>query len=209
MPEIMQHESRQNYMFHDQHGRQWLAIVDTRTKPYLAPCVEPWAQFAAPIMPYGTLLVPDPTQLGRLNINYARWEEEAVAAERAYLAQLEQTANVMYGEKATDAITKKDPRLMAAMGPAPVSPVFIRAAASGQSKWVLGLTKDDGSAYPTPPWADPLLETLPQFRKQVTQQELAAMEFGDVEDEAAAEDEEAESPAPRRRGRPPRVAVEG
>lgn len=181
MAEIMQHEARQNYMYQDQHGREWLAIVDTRTKPYLAPCVQPWPQFTAPFLPSGTLLEPNPSKLGRLDINYAKWIEEAQAQERTYLDTMQQTAEKMFGDNATRAITERDPRLTAAMGPAPISPVFIRAAASGTNKWVLGLAPADE----VPTWAAPLLDTLPQYRATITSTYADATEFPDLADEVA------------------------
>ena len=196
MAEIMQHKARQNYMYEDQHGRQWLAIVDTRTKPYLAPCVQPWPQFTAPVLPAGTLLEPDPSKLGRLNVNYAKWLDDAQAQERTYLDTLQQTAEKMFGDNATRAIAERDPRLGAAMGPAPISPLFIRAAASG-NKWVLGLV----SADEVPSWAEPLLDTLPQYRPTLSATYGGTTEFPDRADEVAAPaGDDAEPPKRTRKG---------
>jgi len=209
MPDIMQHEARQNYMFRDQHGREWLAIVDTRTKPYLAPCTQPWPQFRAPIMPEGTLLVPDPTQLGRLNINYAKWEEQATLGERVYLDTLQVTAEKMFGYKATEAIERRDPRLMEAMGPAPVSPLFVQAAAAG-NKWVLGLV--DASEVPT--WAHDHLQTLPQYRPKIESvvTGFSASAFPDLADElvtVGAADEADDVPVTTAKRGPGRPRKEG
>ena len=212
MPEQMQHETRQNYTFHDQHGRPWLAIVDTRTKPYLAPCVQPWPQFDAPILPFGTLLVPNAHQLGRLDINYAKWEEDATAQERTYLDTLQSIAERMFGDKAARAIAERDPALMAAVGPAPASPLFVRAAAAG-NKWVLGLVPADK----VPAWAQPVLDTLPQFRPQLTTVSAGMDEFPDVDDDETEASEDAlpvdgmfsddAAPVTRGRGRPRKVAA--
>lgn len=213
MPEIMQHDARQNYTYRDQHGRAWLAIVDTRTKPHLAPCVAPWPQFTAPVMPSGTLLVPNPTQLGRLDINYGAWLEQAEAQERTYQTTVQAVADRMFGDDATRAIRERDPRLMAEVGDPPASPTFIRAAAAG-NKWALGLV--DVSEVPS--WAAPLLRTLPQYRPQRTALEtVAATEFPDLADEQAegelvtvgGEDDEAlpfGEPVKRGRGRPRKEA---
>lgn len=36
--EQTQHETRQTYVFYDQHQRPYFANVDTRCRPHLAPC---------------------------------------------------------------------------------------------------------------------------------------------------------------------------
>jgi hypothetical protein len=178
MPDIMQHEARQNYTFHDQHGRAWLAIVDTRTKPHLAPCVEPWPQFEAPILPRGTLLAPNPSQLGRLDIAYGAWLEQAEAQERTYRDTVEALAVQMFGDQATRAMQERNPRLLAAAGPAPVSPTFIQAAAAG-NKWVLGLVPSDQ----VPTWAQAILDTLPQYRPALSPAVDGRSAFPDLADE--------------------------
>lgn len=179
----MQHEARQEYIFLDQHDRPWRAIVDTRTKPHLAPCtpLEPDG-WVAPIMPPGDLVRAHPTKLGTLVILYSQWQERADSAEGTYLQVMGQVADKMFGDNAPRAITERDPRLIAEVGPPPASAIFVRAAAAG-NPWVLGMEPADQ----VPLWAREHLPTLPQYRRQQQQAVRERSEFPSLAEEMAAQ----------------------
>lgn len=197
MPEYMQHETRQNYTFHDDHGRPYLAIVDTRTKPHLAPCTPLQAQYTAPIMPQGVILSPHPQRLGTLVVDYLRWEDDAERDWSAFQQHQAQVAERMFGDDATRAIRENDPRLVSEVGPPPIHPDFVRAAAGGKSPWVLGLAPADQ----VPDWAKPILHTLPQYRPQTIAQRTSGGQFEDTFTAETAE------PKTRRRTTPDLAGV--
>lgn len=181
--ELMQHETRQEYIFHDQHQRPWRAIVDTRTKPHLAPCtpLEP-AGWVAPIMPPGDLVRAHPTVLGTLVILYSQWQERADSAEATYLQVLGQVADKMFGDQAPRAMAERDARLVAEVGPPPEAAVFVQAAEAG-NPWVLGLDPADQ----VPSWAKPHLLTLPQYRREQRAAQTTRTAFPSLAEEQAAE----------------------
>lgn len=157
--EHTQHETRQTYTFFDQHERPWHAIVDTRCRPHLAPCTALQPQgWSAPIMPPDDLVRPHPVLLGRLLIDYDSWLERATHAVSDYKQNEHMVAERMFGDQATSAITRRDGRLLSEIGPPPPAVEFVLAAREG-NKWILG---QDATM---PQWANPLQETLPQFRR--------------------------------------------
>lgn len=207
MPQdVMQHDTRQNYVFRDQHGREYLANVDTRTKPHLSWCTPLQPRFDAPIMPYGHLLKPDPSWLGQIVVDYRQWEDEAVSQWASFLQHQAQTAERMFKDDAQRAIDERDPRLAAEVGYPPMHPDFVRAAAGGESLWVLGLAKD---MTKVPSWAEPLLYTLPQYRPALVPTTVGGGRFADDATDHATDDEgddETSEPAKRGRGRPRKLA---
>lgn len=185
--EYMQHETRQDYVFRDQHGRGWQCIVDTRTKPHLAPCtpLEPHG-WLAPVMPPGDLVRAHPTQLGTLMVLYSLWIERADEAEANYLQTLRQVADKMFGDDAPRAVRERDARLIAEVGEPPESAQFVRAAAAGHP-WVLGIDGDDKM----PQWAKALLHTLPKYRKQQAAERISLSAFPTYEEELAMQQQAA------------------
>ena len=160
--EMMQHETRQEYTYVDQHGRPYWCIVDVRARPRIAPCcpIQPKG-WTAPIMPDLDLVRPDETKLGTLQIDYPKWIERTEADNIAFARSRAQVAERMFGDEATAAIARNDPRLQHEVGTPPLSVDFVRAAAGGKSPWVLGLAPVEN----VPAWAVPILLTLPQYRK--------------------------------------------
>jgi hypothetical protein len=94
-----------------------------------------------------------------LTIDYDQWIIDLADASREYREYLLQTAQKHFGAAAMRAIEERDPKLKSLAGPPPGALEYVRAMKAG-NKWALGLLRPDGQAYPMPPWAAPMIETL-------------------------------------------------
>lgn len=156
---------RQSVTYHDQHGRPWIAIIDTQSRgseglPRISPCtpLQP-KDWTAPLdVPQKYLTIPEGT-LGRVEIDYQAWYDDAVAGEREREDIIRVAAMAMYGQQSAAAIKNPPPELVAYVGRGPIPSTFIRAARA-ENRWVLGLPQENGQPYPTPKWAEPIIGML-------------------------------------------------
>lgn len=179
-----------SHMAHtDQHGREWDCTIDNRKESKFAPVTPPIPKFSAPfpgLVPPQHLVRPIIGKPGRLVIDYDAWLEDVRRARKAYTEQLRDYAHQRYqGQMVAVALENPPPDLLAMIGQPPPPLDFIRAMRAG-NKWALGIRRADGTPYPMPPWAEPLLSWLVPVKEATTVEEDAA-EFPDVEDDTDPE----------------------
>jgi hypothetical protein len=155
-----QQDYRRPAEFRDQHGRGWATQIDTQT---MAPCVAlspyGWSAPLPALVPPQKYLTTVDGRFGMLTIDYDQWIIDLADASREYREYLLQTAQKHFGAAAMRAIEERDPKLKSLAGPPPGALEYVRAMKAG-NKWALGLLRPDGQAYPMPPWAAPMIETL-------------------------------------------------
>lgn len=188
--EKLQYQRMKAATFRDQHGRKWGCSISTET---LDPCtpLTP-ADFRTP-HPY---LTPPAKYLkmsgvfGEIRVAYDQWLTDVSEARREWEAFFRECAITMYKGAAVAMMQAKDADLMKMAGPAPMSPEFILAMKSGESKWVLGITRPDGTRYPMPRWAQDVMDTLvivETWDGGTVDTTVEAGKYAD-EDDAASED---------------------
>jgi len=160
--------------FTDQHGRQWEANTENKTRH---PCGPLRPQFEAPFYPFTNYItVLSPT---RVRIEYKTWLNDMDEANREYDAGLQSYAFQLYGDQAAKSIKDPPPELMAIVGERPqrVPREFVEASLQ-ENQWILGFAKA------VPDWAIPLLE---KAEEQKTEPELAAYPDADEEVKVVSE----------------------
>jgi hypothetical protein len=195
MPKELSQEERRRMGFpRDQHGRKWEAVYDIIAN---APCsaLIPH-RWSAPWLPPDAYFVfsSDPARDREVVIDYDRLVRDRQAARAEYDRALKAEARkhgpsahaMLEAHTLPDGRKSPHPLLLEEVGPPPLSDVFARAARAG-NKWVLGLRRPDGSAYPVTPWAEPHLHELddPYANTVDAEADDAADAFPDVEGDDA------------------------
>lgn len=161
-------EQRRYTHFTDQHGRRWGAVIEARSG-HPAGSMEP--SFTAPLIPPSTYVRPDPDNDFGVRIHYDNWLRMVRQAWSDRDTQLRETATVLYGQEAANAIRNPPPELLQQLGPEPpLRPEPIEAAMSG-NRWILGLTDAK------PEWA---YEFYPEAGEQETTEPVKL--YPDVEE---------------------------
>ena len=153
-----QYEKMQTALYRDDHDREWSCQISIES---MEPCtpMSP-SDFRTPhpyLTPPGKYLRTSRGRLGRLSIDYDQWLTDVSEARREWDNWLRECAVSMYKGAAMAMIQAQDSDLMKMAGPAPMSPEFILAMKSGESRWVLGQLP---KGAPTPKWAQGILHTL-------------------------------------------------
>jgi hypothetical protein len=188
MPQDVQ-DKRRTQRYRDQHGRQWIAIVEKSTGD---PC--------SPFTPHGwtaPLQVPDsykkvdPNEPGKMDIQYDRWLEHLHEEHQAYRHRLEHIALQLSDTDAAKLIASPNPTMLRKAGAPPMAWQPVAAAKSG-NRWVLGLPNPvTGKPMAKPDWA---LEFYPdakpvQAGMTPTGFSFDATSFADARDEVDEDDE--------------------
>lgn len=158
--EKLQYERMRSATFRDQHGRKWSCAISTETLHPCSPLIP--ADFRTP-HPYLTppaKYLQIGTAFGEIVIAYDAWLTDVSEARREWDNWLRECAILMYKGAAVAMMQAQDADLLKMAGPAPMSPEFIKAMKSGESRWVLGLRRADGTKPATPSWAHAILHTL-------------------------------------------------
>lgn len=180
--------------YKDQHGRTWEVTLDPET---FMPCTLPIPFFNAPLeIPECYLRIPA-EEMGHITIDYDRWISDWRERDKEYSQELRVWALRMYRDGAANAIEQRLPELMEVVGEPPQALAFVRAARA-ENRWVLGLPHPaTGEPYPTPQWAEGLLDRLaPQWKQALA----GGVAIDEVEDASifADEDERATALAAQR-----------
>lgn len=183
-----QADRRRTMIYRDQHGRKWSTEIDTDTMhPCVAMTPAGWRAPMPMLVPAQKYLTFTPGDFGAVTIDYDQWLIDATDANREYRDHLLETAKHHFNAGAAAAIEGRNARLLQLAGPGPAAVDFVRAMRAG-NKWALGLLKPDGSRYPMPPWAEPIVDTLRRIETYGgSDVDLSAFdgEFPDVEDDDA------------------------
>lgn len=138
-----QPKSRRVITVPDQHGRLWEVTID---KESFVHCTIPIPRFRAPMLPPPEFVTSNPERPGRVRIDYRAWAEARLSANREWEARELQLRRVE-----PDAVARAQ-----VLGIRPEAPEFVEAARLGESRWILGIRKPDGTEYPVPSWAKDL-----------------------------------------------------
>lgn len=158
--ERMFHERVVPARLQDQHGRWWSTQLDQATLHPATPLTpDGWAAPFAMLYPPAKYLTVPKGAFGQLRVDYERWLIDAADADKEYRQWLLQVARTQFGAAALQKIQEGDADLRRLAGPPPASIEFIKAMKAG-NKWALGIPRFDGSAYPMPPWAAAIVDTL-------------------------------------------------
>lgn len=166
----------------DDHGRMWRVEIDTVAN---AACGVPYLQDANPPIPIPLKYV-NCGKFGKVQLEYKAWKRDVLEREANIKDEIIVQARAMYAEKAQDAIDNPPPALMRQIGVRPIPLEFIMAMEAGQSPWVLGVRRADGSLHPRPTWVtDELWTRYLDTRKTVysdTDNALPTAELGEFAD---------------------------
>lgn len=181
-----QPDYRRSAILRDQHGRRWATQVDKDTgDPCVAMTPTGWKAPYAMLVPPQKYLKTLPGEFGVIHIDYDQWILDHAEGAREYRDHLLMVARKEFGAAAMRAIDERDPKLKQLAGPPPGAVDFIRAM-KAENKWALGMPRADGSPYPCPPWAIPMVDTLipiETYGGTGTDTEVTVGEFPDVEDD--------------------------
>ena len=156
---------RSTKLFEDQHGREWVVTLHNAN---MMPVGEMYMQKCRQPIPTPSKYVRIvPKKMGKLHVHYDEWINDVMTSNLWRRERLQQVAEKSYGS-AFAAVLKDPPgELLAKIGPEPIPVEFIHAMKSGESKWALGMRKDDGSYYPRPRWVtDSMWERAQSALKQ-------------------------------------------
>lgn len=166
-------------IWRDQHGREWVAEMDTSPGALRAPCtpLRP-NNWSAPILPPAQFIeCSQGMGAPHCTIHYDQWAEHQGALNAEWQGELTDIAQRMFPNSWAREITEQNPLLLAKVGPKPYAVEFVRAAAQG-NRWVLGQSPH------RPSWVtDALFATIPRPKRH-TIEYAGATEFPDAEDEA-------------------------
>lgn len=132
-----QPDKRRTMRFTDQHGRKWIGTIELSSGLPTGP-IRP-VDFKPPLLVPQEFIEYDPMEPNFIKINYAKWLRSLEDARRNWEQKLISRAERMYGDQAGKYIKKPSQELLAAVGPEPLPPEPVQAAAAG-NKWVLGLS---------------------------------------------------------------------
>lgn len=132
-----QPDKRRAMRFTDQHGRKWTGSIELDSGLPSGP-IRPF-DFEPPLPVPQEFIEYNKLEPNNIRINYAKWLAALEEAKRRWEQKLINRAERMYGDQAGKYIKNPSQELLAAVGPEPLPPEPVQAAASG-NKWVLGLT---------------------------------------------------------------------
>lgn len=204
-----QWQRRRSMVKQDQWGRRWHCEVDM-FDPGLTFCGVPTldGRYKPPPVdiPSKYFKRQDPDEPLTLKIDVRQWRRDTMAAIAQWNSRLGELARLMYPNDFGQVLANPTSELLRQAGPMPIPVEFIEAIEAG-NKWVLGIPRADGTAYPRPPWAtDELMERYQVLRRShwsvdgvAADRPVDATKYADVEDETSAgvvgvsEEDEAET----------------
>lgn len=218
-------EKKQTAEWTDIHGRTWVGMTrmmnDGLKMPAWVSSLRPdgWSPPHPELVPPAQYLRPSNTKMLRVLIDYARWREDLRRAWKDAKSFKMRAASDLYGRKAGEALSVNDPDVAEEIGTLPLDPVWVDAMEAGDL-WALGIPKPNGQPREVPEWAKPYQAKL----ASVVKAQIAAERYAEhglrfvTSDEpmqaprpfvpqAYDEVEDAGAAAPRRRGRPRKVAA--
>lgn len=88
-----QHDQRKFAKYTDQHGRKWTSWIETRTGD---PCAILSPSFTAPIIPPQMYLRLDKETPGRIDVDYAQWARDLIAADTDWMRRCQEFGVLTY-----------------------------------------------------------------------------------------------------------------
>lgn len=173
----------------DQHGREWGAITDNKSRHPIGP-IDPlcngrpgesgWA-CKPPLVPPLQYFRMDPRNASRITLRYEDWLRDVDMAMAGYERMRREAASKHFGTQASRALKDNPAELQDLVGPPPltVPAELIRAMIAG-NRWVLGLTAT------MPGWAEPIMEKWDEQRARAEQWNadyIDHIDYPDAEDE--------------------------
>lgn len=183
-----QHETMMPMILEDQHGREFSTQL-SRDSGHPTTMLTPvgWkAPLPTMVPPQKYFTFGNGARLGRTKIDYERWITDIANAGREFDSWLRETAKNEWGSAAARMIATNDPQLYTLAGTPPQSVELVKAMAAG-NKWALGIKRPDGTAYPMPPWAEPLIDSwrvVETFDGSDVDTRVNAADYPDVDDDA-------------------------
>ena len=172
---LSQWERRRNHEMVDQHGREWETTLDFIAN---GPCGPINPKFDAPLRVHTKYLRFQPNKASLLIIDYDQWITDVEIAWKDWDQRLYDDAILLFGTAGPKMYKERAPELLRHTGPHPEHVELIKAAKAG-NKWVLGLKKPNGEAYPMPEWA---AQFIPK-KEEIAEEFPDVDEYGDVEEQ--------------------------